>query len=81
MGKHAKHYEGRSYEDSAEVLLHRVTIRWWDIEGDVTDEDLLAEAEEHVREMITEGFHSGMLNHEGDGTNAHGWWEIQRGGN
>ena len=68
-----------SYEDTIEVLAHRVTIRWWGAPLEEIKDYLKEEAEEHVTEMITRGYTSGELLHEDDrGVSLSGYWEIKK---
>lgn len=58
-------------EGIIEVLLHKITYRFWDL-SDETPEELKQEAETRVEELIKQGFCCGELNYN----NTRGWWEI-----
>jgi hypothetical protein len=68
-----------SHEDTIEVCAHKVTVRWWG--GPLEDMVplLMEHAEEHVKEMIVQGYVSGELLWEDGDRSFTGYWEIQRG--
>lgn len=68
--------KARTFEATIACCAHTIEIRWWDIAGDVSDERLEAEAEEHVRASLGQDYRAGSLNHETDTSSATGWWEI-----
>jgi hypothetical protein len=80
--------EERSFETTVEVCAHRVAVRYWGFDAELTDEleEALTEAgEEHAKECITEGYVCGELNYlhtdfdNGDEQEEiRGWWEIER---
>ena len=41
----------RTFETTIRACAHDVIVRWWDIVGAVTDEDLEAAAEDRIRSM------------------------------
>ena len=75
----------RSFETTVEVCAHRVAVRYWDFDAELTDEleEVLTEhGEERARECIVEGYHSGELNclytdAQGEQEEIRGWWEIE----
>jgi len=54
------------------ILQHRISY-WYD-----NDQDMPEHEEEHVKEMIIEGFSSGELNDSGEDYDNTGWWSIVR---
>ncbi len=72
-----------SLEVTVEVCCHRVELRYWDFDHELTPEleaILTKEGEERARVCIQEGYHSGQLcclyYHDGVEEEIHGWWEI-----
>ena len=72
------------YETTVEVCCHRVSLRYWDFDHELTEEleKLLTEEGEHrAQECIIEGCHGGELNcvhTEGDhDEEIRGWWKIE----
>ncbi len=58
-------------QKSIEILQHTISY-WYD-----NDQDMPEHEQEHVQEMIIEGYNSGELN---DGTETEtnsGWWSIE----
>ena len=75
----------QSYETTVEVCCHRVAVRYWGFDHELTDElieVLTNEGEERAQTCIIEGCHSGELNcYYVDGKKEEeirGWWEIER---
>ncbi len=73
--------EERSFETTVEVCAHRVAIRYWDFDAELTDEleeALTEEGERRAQELIIDGYHSGELNcvYRGE-EEIRGWWEIE----
>lgn len=74
-----------SFETTVEVCCHRVAVRYWDFDHELTDElieVLTAEGEERAKKCIGEGWYSGELNccyvDDKDGEEEiRGWWEIK----
>jgi len=66
----------RSFETIVRACAHDVTVRWWDIVGPVTEEDLTDEAEDRIRRCLAEDITNGHLNHETDESSATGWWGV-----
>lgn len=72
---------GQSYNGEASVCCHRITFGYWGFEAELTDElkrDLEESAEERAQELIPQGYHSGILNHFDNDSEAEilGWWQI-----
>ena len=64
--------------------IQRITIDWWSVDDSVEMKDyfesqLMDHADDHINEMVAEGYTSGELNHtiSGDGVEFRGWWEIK----
>lgn len=59
------------------ILLHN--IEWWYRDDYHKEIDELPESEEeHIKQSIIDGFHSGELNYYDENENNHrGWWEIK----
>lgn len=68
----------RSYETVVQACAHQITVKWWDIEGPVTDEELNEHAEARARECIAKDYSSGELNLEDDKSSARGWWDTRK---
>jgi hypothetical protein len=68
-----------SHEGTIEVCAHKVAVRWWG--GPLEDmvDILMEHAEEHIKEMIVQGYTSGQLLWEDEDRGFTGWWEIERG--
>ena len=73
-----------SFETTVEVCCHRVAVRYWDIDHELTDElidELTEHGEERARDCIVEGCRSGQLCcfYHDDETEEEifGWWEIE----
>ena len=74
-----------SFETTVEVCCHRVAVRYWDFDHELTDElieELTELGEERAKTCIIEGCHNGELNcYYVDGETEEeirGWWEIER---
>lgn len=65
-----------SFESTIEVCAHRVTIRWWGAPLEDMTDILTEHAEEHTKEMITQGYSSGELLYEDETRSFQGYWEI-----
>lgn len=71
----------KSFEGSAEVLLHTVAFSYWGFEHELTpelEEALREEAESRAKHCINEGYHSGELNCLYGEEEIRGWWEIKK---
>ena len=66
----------RTFETTIRACAHDVIVRWWDIVGAVTDEDLEAAAEDRIRRCLANDFSSGQLVYCGEDGSALGWWGI-----
>jgi hypothetical protein len=75
----------KSFETTVEVCCHRVALRYWDFDAELTEEleaDLTEEGERRAQECIIDGCHSGDLNclyvdDKGHDEEIRGWWEIE----
>ena len=74
----------QSFETTIEVCCHRVAIRYWGFDHELTDEliELLTEeGERRAHVCIVDGFHSGELHclfYNGRvEMEISGWWEIK----
>ena len=74
----------QSYETTVEVCCHRVAVRYWGFDHELTDElieVLTNEGEERAQSCIVEGYRSGQLCcfYHDDETEEEifGWWEIE----
>lgn len=68
-----------NYCGTTEVLLHRVSFRWFVGRKKLTEEhelDLWTEARERAEHCIKEGYQSGELNIENEDLDLRGWWWI-----
>ena len=65
---------GKKETKTIEILQHNVKYRY------NNDQDMPEHEEEHVQQMITDGYSSGELNDSTDVgddlVENHGWWEI-----
>ena len=74
-----------TFETTVEVCCHRVAVRYWDFDHELTDElreRLTEEGEECAKACIIDGCSSGSLNcyhvdDNGGEEEIHGWWEIE----
>lgn len=73
----------RAFGAIVDVCCHRVTLRYWDIDCDLTPEleaALTEGGKERANMCIPEGCRSGQLchlcYHDGEEEEIHGWWEI-----
>ncbi len=78
MPKNQARTEARTIDETIQACAHNISVRWWEIVGPVSDEELIDVAEEHIRESIAEDYSSGQLVHETDESSAIGWWEVKR---
>jgi hypothetical protein len=53
-----------------EILQHTISY-WYD-----NDQDMPEHEQEHVKQMIIEGYSSGELNDETEDEQNRGWWDI-----
>ncbi len=75
-----------SFETTVEVCCHRVALRYWNIDHELTDElidELTEHGEERAHDCIVEGCRSGQLccyyyDDESE-EEIFGWWEIETG--
>lgn len=72
-----------SFETVVEVCAHRVNLRYWDFEQELTDElkeRLTTEGEDRAKQCISEGYVSGELVYCDPETEEEisGWWEIDK---
>lgn len=70
------------FDTTAVICAHRVVIRYWDFDTELTDElkeRLTEEGERRAKACITEGYVSGELNCLNPETEEeiYGWWEIE----
>jgi hypothetical protein len=56
-------------------VLNRFSVKWWDITGEVSDEELIEAAEERIKDLIVQGYTCGQLYHNNGESAATGWWE------
>lgn len=77
--------EEKSFETTVEICCHRVFLRYWEFDAELTDElreALIEEGESRAQACIIDGCHSGELNClyvDGDREEEiRGWWEIER---
>ncbi len=77
MTKPAKAKVTREIDTTLSACAHdAITVRWWDIHGPVTDEELTERAEERIRSSLAEDYHSGELCFDDGESRARGWWGV-----
>jgi hypothetical protein len=75
MGRALEVAVGRVIDTTLSACAHdAITVRWWEILGPVTDEELMESAEERIRSSLAQDYHSGQLYFEDDESRARGWW-------
>ena len=76
----------QNFETTVEVCCHRVAIRYWDFEHELTDElkELLTEdGAARAKECIINDYVEGQLctyhvDDDGNEEEIFGWWEIDK---